>query len=135
MRGPAFAPATSPGELAPGGVPAGRRAGQRFDRVAMAVMADLWKRWPDQLGGVQLGVEEVPLIPDHWAEDSVPLSSYVEATPTEPARLVLLRRPIEHRAESLADQDALVLAVLVEQVAEILGIPPEKVHPGYDEED
>ena len=135
LRGPAFAPATAPGDLAPEGVPASRRAAERFDRVAMAVMVDLWNRWPDQLGGVQLGVEEVPLIPDHWAEDSVPLSSYVEATPTEPARLVLLRRPIEHRAEGYADLDALVLTVLVEQVAEILGIPPEKVHPGYDDED
>src|SRR5690242_3386342 len=118
MRGPAFAPATTQGALAPRGVPARTRPAERFDRVAMAVMADLWKRWPDQLGGVQLGVEEVPLIPDLWAEDSVPLSSYVEATPTEPARLVLLRRPIEHRAESRADLDALILTVLVEQVSE-----------------
>lgn len=113
-------------------VPAQRTAGERFDQIALTVMQDLWQRFPDQLGRVQLGVEEVPLLPENWSPDSVPLASYVEASGTDPARLVLLRRPIEHRAEEPGDLEALVLTVLVEQVAEILGISPEEVHPDYE---
>lgn len=130
MRGPAF----GTGDLVPKGVPARRTAAQRFDALALAVMSDLWERWPDQLGAVQLGVEEVPLLPDGWVPESVPLSSYVEARAGDPARLVLLRRPIEHRAQTREELEVLVLTVLVEQVAEILGISPGEVHPDYDDE-
>ena len=49
-----------------------------------------------------------------------------------PPRLVLFRRPLEHRAETLADLEALVLTVVVEQLAEVLGVPPEDVHPDYE---
>ena len=53
------------------------------------------------------------------------------ATPT---RLVLFRRPIEHRAESRADLEALLLTIVVEQVAELLGLDPERVDPRYEGE-
>ena len=84
--------------------------------------------------GIQLGVEEVPLLPDTWDTDSVPLASYVAPAQGQPGRVVLLRRPIEHRAETRADLEALLLTVLVEQVAEVLGLPPEDVHPDYEAE-
>jgi predicted Zn-dependent protease with MMP-like domain len=113
-------------------VPARRTAGERFDALALAVMEELWQRFPEELHAVQLGVEEVPLLPDTWSPDTVPLASYVAATGGAPARVVLLRRPIEHRAETRADLEALLLTVLVEQVAEVLGLPPEDVHPDYD---
>jgi hypothetical protein len=45
---------------------------------------------------------------------------------------VLFRRPIEHRAESRIDLEALVLTVVVEQLADYLGVPPEDVHPDYE---
>lgn len=115
-----------------GDVPARRTAGERFDDIALLVMQELWDRFPEELGQVQLGVEEVPLLPANWSEDTVPLVSYVDARGGEPARLVLLRRPLEHRAASRADLEALVLTVLVEQVADLLGLAPEQVHPDYD---
>jgi hypothetical protein len=132
LRGPAFGPPTRPTDPAPAGVPAQRSASDRFDALAVAVMEELWERFPEELGGIQLGVEEVPLLPDTWDTDTVPLASYVAPTPGRPGRVVLLRRPIEHRAESRVDLEALVLTVLVEQVAEVLGLPPEDVHPDYD---
>ena len=46
---------------------------------------------------------------------------------------MLFRRPIEHRAETRADLEAMVLTVVVEQVAELLGIDPEQVDPRYEE--
>ena len=45
---------------------------------------------------------------------------------------MLFRRPLEHRAETLVDLEALVLTVVVEQLAEVLGVPPEDVHPDYE---
>ena len=45
---------------------------------------------------------------------------------------MLFRRPIEHRSESPAELEAMVLTVVVEQVAELLGIPAEDVDPRYE---
>lgn len=130
MRGPAL----RPGPWAPDGVPALRTRRERFDGLALATMRDLEGRWPVELAETELAVEEVPMLPDHWAAETVPLASYAPATAQAPARVVLFRQPIEHRAETSTDLEALVLTVLVEQVAEILGLPPEDVHPGYGEE-
>ena len=47
---------------------------------------------------------------------------------------MLFRRPIEHRAETRADLEALLLTIVVEQVAELLGIDPDKVDPRYEGE-
>lgn len=91
-------------------------------------------RWTDRLGDVELAVEEVPVIPLHWAASTVPLASYLEATATTRPRLVLFRRPIEHRAETLAELEAMLVTVIVEQLAEVLGLPVEDVLPGYEED-
>ena len=64
----------------------------------------------------------------------MPLSSLIRGTGATPTRLVLFRRPIEHRAETRADLEALLLTVVVEQVAELLGVDPEKVDPRYEGE-
>jgi predicted Zn-dependent protease with MMP-like domain len=44
---------------------------------------------------------------------------------------VLFRRPIEHRCETRDELQALVLTVVVEQVAELLGMDAEDVDPRY----
>lgn len=128
LRGPAFADTP----LAPRGVPARRTRAGRFDDVALRVMRVVVAPWADQLADLELAVEEVPVIPEGWSNTSVPLASYVEATATSGPRLVLFRRPLEHRAEGLAELETLLLTVLVEQIAEVLGIPAEDVHPGYE---
>jgi hypothetical protein len=130
MRGPAFADTP----LAPGGVPARRTPAEHFDQVALRIMRAVVGRWTDRLGDVELAVEEVPLIPAHWTSSTVPLSSYAEPTSVGRPRLVLFRRPIEHRADGLAELEALLLTVIVEQVAEVLGLPAEDVLPGYEAE-
>jgi predicted Zn-dependent protease with MMP-like domain len=89
------------------------------------------RRWSDRLGLVEYAVEDAPRIPDDWDSPHVPLSSLVRGTGARPTRLVLFRRPIEHRCETRADLAAMVLTVLVEQVAELLGIDAEDVDPRY----
>ena len=127
-------PGVLPSPLAPEGVP-GRLTGRaRFDRVATRVLADIEHRLdPDtaqRLGSLTLAVEDVPILPLNWRPDQVPLSSLVRE-PGRPVQIVLFRRPLEHRASSGEDLTAVVLMVLVEQVAELLGCRPEDLHPAY----
>ena len=103
-----------------------------FDAIVLLVVQELEARWHEELGLVEFAVEETPLVPDDWSADTVPLSSLVRGTGGRPTRLVLFRRPIELRAETRGDLSAMVLTVLVEQVSELLGRPPEEVDPRYD---
>lgn len=123
-----------PGPLTPGGVPAVRSRRDRFDALVLEVVAALEARWADELGLVEFTVEETPVLPEDWAAATVPLASLVRGRGSEPTRLVVFRRPIELRAETPGELGALVLTVLVEQVSELLGRPPEEVDPRYEAE-
>ena len=127
MRGPAITPSLP-------GRPELPTAGERFDELVLDTVRDIDTRWQDRLGLVEYAVEDAPQIPDDWESGQVPLSSLVRGSGATPTRLVLFRRPIEHRAETRADLEALVLTVVVEQVAELLGIDPERVDPRYEGE-
>ena len=124
MRGPAIAPA-EPGK------PELATRGERFDELVLDTVRDIDARWQDRLGLVEYAVEDTPQLPDDWAGEIVPLASLVRGHGVEPTRLVLFRRPIEHRCESRADLEAMVLTVVVEQVAELLGVDAEDVDPRY----
>lgn len=131
-RGRARGPAVLPGPLTPQGPPRRRTRRDRFDSIVLGVVESLEERWSDELGLVEFGVEETPLLPDDWAAATVPLASLVPGDGTRPTRLVLFRRPIELRCETDSDLSALVLTVLVEQVSELLNRPPEEIDPRYD---
>lgn len=127
MRGPAVMP-RRPGK------PELRTERERFDRLVLGIVTDIDERWSDRLGLVEYAVEDTPLIPDDWT-GNVPLSSLVRGTGTQATRLVLFRRPIEHRCETRSDLEAMVLTVVVEQVAELLGIEADEVDPRYGADD
>ncbi len=131
MRGPEVLP----GPLSPRGVPRTRSKSEEFDSLVLDVVEDLEERWAAELAQVEFAVEETPLVPDDWTANTVPLATLVRGTATTPTRLVLFRRPIELRSETRADLSAMVLTVLVEQVSELLGRPPEEIDPRYDSED
>ena len=124
MRGP---------DVLPGSVgrPGRRTPRERFDDLVLDVVTDIDRRWQDRLGLVEYAVEDAPQIPDDWTSGTVPLSSLVRGSGATPTRLVLFRRPIEHRCDTRSDLEAMVLTVVVEQVAELLGIDPELVDPRY----
>ena len=130
MRGPAVLP----GPLSPAGVPARQSPRQVFDALVLAAVHHLEERWHDRLGLVEFAVEETPVVPGEWSSDAVPLASLVRGAGARPTRVVLFRRPLELRSETRADLQAMVLTVLVEQVPELLGLPPEDVDPGYEQE-
>lgn len=128
MRGPAVMP-QRPGTVAV------RTARERFDRLVVDIVSEIDERWRDRLGLVEYGVEDTPQVPDDWTSETVPLSTLVPASGGRPARLVVFRRPIEHRAETRSELEALVLTVVVEQVADLLGMAAEDVDPRYSDLD
>ena len=124
MRGPGVLPEDP-------GTPAGRTAGERFDEIALGIVQEIDERWSARLGLIEYAVEDAPQLPDNWHPETVPLSSLVRGVRGEPTRIVLFRRLIEHRCETRTELSALVLTVVVEQVAELLGVHPELVDPRY----
>ncbi len=125
MRGPAVVPAV-PGQ------PELRTRRERFDDLALGIVTEIDRRWQHKLGLVEYAVEDTPHIPDAWTTETVPLSSLVRGSGATPTRLVLFRRPIERRCENRGDLEALLLTIVVEQIAELLGIDAEEVDPRYE---
>lgn len=118
------------GSLAPDDVPLGRSRAERFDDMVIASVDRLDQRWRDQLAKVEFAVEDVPSL-DDWDHDWVPLARTFAATGALPARIVVFRRPVETRVKGVARLRALVNDVVIEQVAELLGVPPEDVDDTY----
>lgn len=131
MRGPALVPGGARSSVQAPPRPTRR---ERFDALALGIVTEVDTRWRHRLGVVEYAVEDTPLVPDDWSVESVPLSSLVRATGQTPTRIVLFRRPIEHRCTSREELEALVLTIVVEQVAELLGIDAEEVDPRYSAE-
>ena len=55
-------------------------------------------------------------------------------TKGRPARIVVYRRPVEIRTKNRDERALLVHEVVVEQVAELLGLAPESVDPRYGQD-
>ncbi|WP_246281677.1 metallopeptidase family protein [Fodinicola acaciae] len=130
------------GLLAPVSVPLSRSRSQQFDDLVLDAVEHLESRWSSQLRRVEFAVEDVP--PELPAYDSdvledgeVPLARLLPPVPTSrgrrsAARIVLYRRPLEVRAMDREDLADLVHDVIVEQVANLLGINPEDLERGPD---
>ncbi|MGL5809101.1 MAG: metallopeptidase family protein [Nocardioides sp.] len=111
--------------------------GARFDALVIetvsAIEGSLRPSLRDRLGLVEYAVEDTPLLPADWTGDQVPLAALVRAGRQSAAKVVLFRRPIEHRCDSPADLEALVHVVLVEQVAELLGVTPRDIDHRFED--
>ena len=129
LRGPAAL-----GHPDVGRPPRPRSRRESFDQLVLDVVTDLDERWSDRLGLVEYAVEDTPQLPDDWDAGTVPLSSLVRGSGATPTRLVVFRRPLEHRAADRLELEAMVLTVVVEQVAELLGIPPSAVDSRYPDD-
>jgi Zincin-like metallopeptidase len=113
-------------------------ARERFDHIVLGTVAELEERLsPGQvegLGLVEYAVEDAPLMPADWDGHQVPLSALIRGLGTQPTRLVIFRRPVEHRSGTREELMALVHLVLVEQLAELLEITPEQIDPRYEQD-
>jgi predicted Zn-dependent protease with MMP-like domain len=130
--------------LVPQDSPLYRSRSERFDDLVLQAVAQLEPRWEADLAGVEFAVEEVPSAesPD-GAPEPVPLARLDPGSPGTgspdqpalPARIVLYRRPLMARADGEEELGELVLEVVVEQFARLLGVDPEAVDPGYSDDD
>ncbi|MGH3436877.1 MAG: metallopeptidase family protein [Sciscionella sp.] len=131
------------GPLYPPGVPAARSRSERFDALVLEALEPIEARWHGELTDLDVAVDEVPeagdgahgtaaLDVDVVTDREVPLARLVPAgidrrgVPTQ-ARIVLYRRPLEARAKDNVDLADLVHDVLVEQVANYLGLDPDVI--------
>ncbi|WP_283138486.1 metallopeptidase family protein [Rhizohabitans arisaemae] len=124
------------GPLGPSHVPISRTRGQRFDDLVLDAVDRLKPRWGSQLAAVEFAVEEVPPVAeltDIPERSAVPLSRLQPAVDSDPNIIVVYRRPIEARAGDRDQLGALVHDVVVEEVANLLGLSPETIDPGWDE--
>jgi predicted Zn-dependent protease with MMP-like domain len=123
------------GRLVPASVPLARTRAEIFDDLVLDTVESLERRYSRELAGVEFAVEEVP--PDLNVYDTdvledgeVPLARLLPGRPGRadmPARIVLYRRPLEFRAIDRDDLADLVHDVIVEQVANLLGLDPDDI--------
>jgi predicted Zn-dependent protease with MMP-like domain len=126
--------------LVPPEVPLHRTRAERFDDLVLLAVSQLEPRWEAELSAVEFAVEEIPPAePDPDDGDLVPLARLEQATLTDdeehPARIVLYRRPLMARADGEEELAELVLDVIVEEFAHLLGVDPQTVDPGYPGDD
>lgn len=94
------------------------------------------RRWSAELAGIEVVVADVPDA-DEGASASgateVPLGRAEPARSNAPGRIVVHRRAVEARAAGRRERETLVHAVLVQQLAALLGLEPGTVDPDADD--
>lgn len=118
------------GPVAPPQVPLSASRADTFRDLVLDSVERLERRWP-QLADVDFMVMEVP---PSVSGETVPLGGSLPAEKNEPAKVVVYRRPVEIRSKSRDERALLVHEVVVEQVAELLGLSPESVDPRYGQD-
>ncbi|KAB8160121.1 hypothetical protein FH609_014715 [Streptomyces sp. 3MP-14] len=121
------------GPVAPPQVPLALTRADTFDSLVHDSAERLRRRLP-QLDGVDFVVREVPVLRDASADGAVPLGGVVRASRGRRDRIVVYRRPVELRSRNRDECAQLVHEVVVEQAAELLGLAPESVDPGYGQD-
>lgn len=123
------------GSLTPPEAPVSRTRAERFDDLVRDEVRRLGGRWSRELTGVEFAVEDVPPV-QPWADgsDPVPLSQTHPAGGGHPPRIVVYRRPVEARGGGdERDLARLVRDLIVEEVADLLGLSPGSVDPTYED--
>ncbi|MFJ9871251.1 metallopeptidase family protein [Streptomyces sp. NPDC101165] len=125
------------GPIAPPQVPLAASRAEAFADLVQDSVERLERRWP-QLADIDFLVLEVPRLEgrgaEAWSDEAVPLGGIIPARDGRRARIVVYRRPVEIRTKGRDERAALVHEVVVEQVAELLGLTPETVDPRYGED-
>jgi predicted Zn-dependent protease with MMP-like domain len=129
------------GRLVPTDVPLYRSRAQQFDDLVLDAVARLEPRWESELSGVEFAVQEVPN-EEIVADDAVPVPlARIDPGTGGPAggdgyqspRIVLYRRPLLARAEDEDELSELIFDVVVEEFAQLLGLDPDTIDPGYED--
>ncbi|MEV6969552.1 metallopeptidase family protein [Hamadaea sp. NPDC051192] len=112
-----------------------RTKAEIFDDLVLDTVEGLERQYSKELAGVEFAVEDVPpdlnvYDSDVLEDGSVPLARLLPGRPGRhgvPPRIVVYRRPLEFRAGDRDDLAELVRDVVVEQVANLLGMSPDDI--------
>ncbi|HZN71459.1 MAG TPA: metallopeptidase family protein [Micromonosporaceae bacterium] len=123
------------GRLVPATVPLSRTRAEIFDELVLDAVEGLERQYAQELAGVEFAVEDVPpelnvYDSDVLEDGDVPLARLLPGRPGRhgvPPRIVLYRRPLEFRALDRDDLADLVHDVIIEQVANLLGVDPDEI--------
>ena len=110
--------------LAPPEVPLAETRPERFDRMVLDALSEVAPQWRERLPELDVAVADVP------PETSTGVVVLGEVL-TDGARplLVVYRRPVEARADDAEDLADLVLDVVIDALAEHLGVDPDDLEP------
>lgn len=100
-----------------------------FDATVLSAIERLRARFAAELDLVEFGVEDVPLLPDGWQGDRVPLASVVHPEGSEPPRIVLFRLPVTGRCGDRHELEGLVFTLVVQQLAVLWDRDVEDIDP------
>jgi len=112
----------------------------RFDRIASSAIEHVEHRWREQLADVEFAVDLVPSgdvdaanpAMDGAIESAgVLLAQILPGKGRRPTHIVLYRKPIELRARGVEDLEDLVHDIVVQVIANYLGLEPDVVDPGF----
>lgn len=121
-----------------------RTRAQTFDEMVLETVETVERFVEDsdrfstsRLRGVEFAVEDVPGEVNAYDTDvledrQVPLARLLPAQPGTAGphpRIVVYRRPLELRAHGPEELASLIRGVIIEQVANLLGVPPEEIDP------
>lgn len=98
-----------------------------FDELVLDSASRLGPHLVGRWANTEFAVEEVPAHAG-W-EGEVVLARAFTPRGQRPARVVVYRRPVELRAQDPAELPMLVHAVVVDQVAALLGVAPSDLDP------
>jgi predicted Zn-dependent protease with MMP-like domain len=124
----------------PRGLPISASPAHRFDRIASDAVEHVEHRWREQLANVEFAVDLVPsadVDPANPAVDGAIESAGVLLAQILPGKgrtkthIVIYRKPIELRARNVEDLEDLVHDVVVQVIANYLGLEPDVVDPGF----
>ena len=126
------------GPLARPPVPLAGTRREEFDDLVLDAAERISAYLQDELGTsldhVDFLVEDLPVFEPGEEPDVVPFGRHAAAEPPgRPATVVIYRRTIELRSEEGAERAELVHDAVLEQVAELLGLDPDDIDPGYED--
>lgn len=136
LRGPLALPNPLSGR--PARPPRPVRKADFFAEAVEDAVERVARQCPDALVGVTFGVEDVPYLATAWSGNQVPLAAAVDGDAQQLSRVVVYRRPLEHRAASRQGLRILVYRTLVEQLAALTGRSVSEIDPdgvGADDDD
>lgn len=105
----------------------------RFEQLVQESLASLDPAWGSTLASIDITIADIPDLDRLDAtHEAMPLA---QTTNGDRPQVKLFRHPITVRCTDSSELAALVLDVLIEQLAEVIGMEPEEIDERYGDSD